>query len=92
MEILLAFAIGYAVGARAGNEGYTEVVEAARAVWRSEEFRDLGKALRSHGAATLRHAADLLSEHQEPVTADRIVDRVRTLIGSSGPPFRSSAS
>ena len=39
--ILMAFAVGYAVGAEAGGEGYDELVASFKAVRDSEEFRGL---------------------------------------------------
>jgi hypothetical protein len=83
MEILLAFAIGYAAGAKAGEQNFSDVVDAARAVRQSEEFHALIDALRAHAAATLRAIADVLSERADPVTAENLVERVVTLIRSS---------
>ena len=41
MGILLAFAAGYVLGARAGSEDFDDVVEALQAIRQSEEFHDL---------------------------------------------------
>jgi hypothetical protein len=82
VEILLAFAIGYVVGARAGETGWADVVDAAKALRQSDEFRALLDALRSHAAATLRALADVIGDRVEPVTAEGLVERVLTLVNS----------
>ena len=87
MGIVLAFAVGYVVGANAGQEGYRDVVDSARAVRDSEEFRAMLAALRSHAGATLRQLGDLLEEvPDEPFNPGRILDRVRDLMDRTGRP------
>ncbi|MGI8491572.1 MAG: hypothetical protein ACR2KC_01580 [Acidimicrobiales bacterium] len=81
MEIVLAFLIGYAVGAKAGGQGFDEVVLSAKAVRDSEEFHGLVDALRSHGSAVLRNAADILSGDSESLSADGVVERVQRMMG-----------
>lgn len=54
MGIVLAFLVGYAVGARAGQQGYDELVTSMRAVRDSSEFQGFVAALRSHAGATLQ--------------------------------------
>ena len=85
MEILLAFFIGYAVGAKAGSESLNEVLAAAREVRQTDEFAGLVDALRSHVAATLHLLADALSKQPEPTSDDGLVEWVLTLINSSRP-------
>jgi hypothetical protein len=83
--IVLAFVVGYVVGANAGNEGYQEVVDSLRAVHRSEEFKSLVSAIRSHTGATLRQLGDLIAEDSdESLDTARLLDRVRTLVGRAG--------
>lgn len=81
MELLVAFFIGWAAGARAGEQGFTEVVDAARELRRSEEFRALVDALRSHLAATLRAMADVLGDTEAAVTPATVLDRVARITG-----------
>jgi hypothetical protein len=83
MGILLAFAVGYAIGARAGSENFDEVVDSVKAVRDSEEFASLVKALRSHAGHTLRELASLVDGTAAPSTgsAQDLVERVRKLIG-----------
>lgn len=85
MEILLAFFIGYAVGAKAGSESFSEVLAAAREVRQTDEFAGLVDALRSHLVSTLHLLADALSKKPEPASDDGLVERVLTIINSSRP-------
>ncbi len=85
MGLMFAFAVGYAVGARAGEQGYQEVVDALRAVGESEEFRGLLAALRAHASATLQELSGLLAEApDEPVLLDKVRERVNALVARSG--------
>jgi hypothetical protein len=85
MGILLVFAAGYVMGARAGGESLDEVIGAVHAIRESEEFNDLVKALRTHAAHSLRGLATMLENGREQV-AERtgpndLVDRVRLIVG-----------
>ena len=81
MGILMAFAVGYAVGARAGSRGYDELVASAKAVRDSEEFRGLVSALRSHAGHVLRElGARLATDADEPITVDEVLARVRNAV------------
>lgn len=87
MVVLLAFAAGYYLGARAGSQDFDDVVDALQAVRQSEEVKDLVGSLRSHAAHTLREVAALLErtsagEGTPPeITTQDLVDRVRNLVG-----------
>ena len=65
MGILLAFAVGYVVGAQAGSEGYEEVVTSLKLVRDSEEFKALLSALRSHAESAKMNHRDLLVAESE---------------------------
>jgi hypothetical protein len=87
MGVLLAFAVGYAIGARAGSQDFDDVVDAVKAIGRSQEFHDLLTSLRSHAAHTLRELATQLdggdadgAGARSVSTAD-LVDRVKSLAG-----------
>jgi hypothetical protein len=54
MGTLFGFAVGYILGARAGNEGWEEVVRSVRAIRESEEFSGFVDAMKSHGRHLLR--------------------------------------
>ncbi len=80
MGVLLAFAVGYVVGARAGEEGYQDVVDAISAIRRSEEFQAFVDALRRHAGATLEQLAQRLSSDGEPLSVEDVLGRARQLI------------
>ena len=87
MGILLVFAAGYVMGARAGGESLDEVIGAAHAIRESEEFNDLVKAMRTHAAHSLRGLATMLESGREQVMAERtgpndLVDRVKLIVGA----------
>jgi hypothetical protein len=92
MQILLSFFLGYFVGAKAGSTQFDEVVESARAVAESEEFRGLLLSLRSHAASTLHALGDLVeaapSAGTDTNADDGVVDRVRRMMEQA----RASAS
>ena len=87
MGIVLAFAAGYFLGARAGREELDDVLEALQAIRQSEEFNDLVRAVRSHAASALREVASVLDRtgvdgtELSSMSAQDLVDRVKTLVG-----------
>jgi hypothetical protein len=87
MGIVVAFAAGYFLGAKAGREELDEVLQALQAIRRSEEFNDLVRALRAHAASALREVATLLDRagvdgtELSSVSAQDLVERVRALVG-----------
>ena len=86
MGILIAFAAGYAFGAKAGSQDFGDVVEALRAIKDSDEFHDLLRSLRSHAAHSLRELASMLERTNidgrlSSVTTQDLVARVKTLVG-----------
>ncbi len=84
MGILLAFAVGWVVGARGGRQGFDEVVEAVHAVRESEEFKALLEAAKSHAGHVLNEiAAQLQGDADEPVGVDDVLARVRSMMGGS---------
>jgi len=85
MGLLLVFAAGYVMGARAGAESLDEVIDAVQAIRESDEFHDLVAALRTHAAGSLRGLATMLEkgrdEAAERTTPSDLLDRVRLLVG-----------
>ena len=87
MIALLAFAAGYVVGARAGSQDFDDVVDAVKAIGRSEEFHDLLHSLRAHAAHTLREVASQLDRANDEgaglpsISTQDLVDRVKNLVG-----------
>jgi hypothetical protein len=82
MAVLVAFAVGYVMGARGGSEGFDEVVRATAAIRESEEARGFVAAARSHLGHTLRELASRLdeggeAEPDEPPTD--LLEQVRSL-------------
>ena len=83
MSVVLAFAAGWVVGAKAGAQDFRDVTQSLNAIRQSEEFHDLLAALRSHAGQTLRHLADVLEQTDRPaaLTNDDLVARVRNIVG-----------
>jgi hypothetical protein len=85
MGLVLMFAAGYVMGARAGSESLDEVVDALHAIRKSEEFHDLVKALRTHAADSLRGLASMLEREREnatdPTAVNDLVERVMVIVG-----------
>lgn len=89
MGLVLVFAAGYVMGARAGGETLDEVVDAVHAIRESEEYHDFVKALRSHAAHSLRGLASMIEKGRDhsanttsgdPASGD-LLDRVRLIVG-----------
>ena len=86
MSVVVAFAVGCAVGARAGTQDFRDVTQSLNAIRQSQEFRDLVAALRSHASQTLRHLADVLDDARArpaAVSDQDLVERVRRIVGSA---------
>ena len=85
MGLLLVFAAGYVMGARAGGESLDEVIDAVHAIRESDEFHDLVSALRTHAADSLRGLATMLDNGRdatsERTTPSDLLDRVKLLVG-----------
>lgn len=94
MEILVAFAVGYFVGARAGSEGFDDVVNSFHAVRESDEFKGLVAALRSHASHTLVELSSIIGgDTKVPIkSVNDVVSRVRSLVGSRLDPGAKSAT
>jgi hypothetical protein len=85
MGLLVAFAAGCFLGARAVREDLGDIKRSLQAVRSSDEFHDLVAALRTHAGQTLRHVADGLERTGTPgdddMTPEDLVARVRHLMG-----------
>jgi hypothetical protein len=84
MGLLVAFAAGCFLGARAVREDLGDVKRSLQAVRASDEFHDLVAAMRSHAGQTLRHLADSLEGtglDTDEMTPEDLVARVRHLMG-----------
>lgn len=65
MGTLFGFAVGYILGARAGGEGYDEVVRSVRAIRQSEEFQGFVSAMKDHGRHILREVSGRLAGDED---------------------------
>ncbi len=65
MGLILAFIVGYFIGARDGSEGLDEVIEAAKAVASSQEFEDLVLVARAHASHVLQEVGRRLDPASE---------------------------
>ena len=79
MGVLLAFFVGWIAGAKAGAEGFREVMDAAKTVKDSEEFGALVAVARTHAAKALEEVGKLVSgETPMPEPVD-LLQRVQQL-------------
>jgi hypothetical protein len=79
MGVLVAFFVGWAVGAKAGPKGFQEVVDAARTVKDSEEFGALLSISRQHAAGALQELGKLLSGESSAPHPGDLLERVQRL-------------
>ena len=79
MGLILAFAVGYVVGARAGSAGLEEISESLSAVRESPEIKGVISAMRSHGSSTLRDLAERVDEGDNLLSARQLLDRLEAL-------------
>ena len=78
---IVDFTAGYTLGAKAGNRGFDELLEAGREVLSSREFQALISAARSHAAATLKQIGDLVEGGDAaPPVVDNVLDLVKALV------------
>lgn len=79
MGVLLAFVVGYTLGARAGHRGFDEVVTSIKEIRDSEEFHGMLAAARSHAGYVLTEIAELLGNADGPPILDDLVHRVNMM-------------
>lgn len=82
MGTLFGFAVGYILGARAGSQHFEEVVQAAKDLRESAEFRAFIDALREH----VRDTARLVSERLADEGAEGLIERARARMRGETPP------
>lgn len=90
MGILLALAVGYVAGAKAGPHGFEEIRSAVQTIRESDEVAALLAALRSHAGYALREFSDLLNDDRERVAVGDLVARVRNMAGEAEVTWRAS--
>ncbi|HVS68443.1 MAG TPA: hypothetical protein VHE56_07825 [Mycobacteriales bacterium] len=85
MGVLIAFFVGWTIGAKSGPEGQREVVSAAREVLGSDELAALRAAVRKHTGFVFREMADWLERSPGSGDAvDEVIAKARMLLGVSG--------
>lgn len=80
MGLVLAFAVGWLVGDRAGRAGLDELVVSAKEIAGSDELRGLFSALRSHASHLCKEVGARLTDDDDPLTLDEVIDRVRQVV------------
>jgi hypothetical protein len=82
MKLLLALAVGYVVGAKAGGKDLDQLGRSLKALCETDEFADVVSAARAQVASTLRELASI-ADGGHPATAPNgdLVARVRNLVG-----------
>ncbi|MEP7022182.1 MAG: hypothetical protein ABI808_16180 [Pseudonocardiales bacterium] len=82
--------MGYVLGAKAGEEGFEEVVDSVNAIRKSDEFHSLAKVLRAHTSHVLREIAKALDEESEQAGMTELLERARKLTQGLIPTARAS--
>jgi hypothetical protein len=77
MGTLFGFAVGYVIGARAGNEGFDDLLRAFSAIRESEEYRGFMATLREHVLHTVRTVNERLTAVSEAESQDDPIARAR---------------
>ena len=78
---IVDFAAGYTFGAKAGDRGFDELLEAGREVLKSREFQAVVSAARAHAAAPLKQLGDLVEGGDAaPPVVDNVLDLVKALV------------
>ena len=81
MGMLVALAVGYVLGARAGSKDLDQLLESFRKLRATDEFTEVAAAERAHLGHTLREAANMLDGGAAvPVGTGDLVDQVRHLV------------
>ena len=77
MGTLFGFAVGYVIGARAGSEGFDDLLRGLAAIRESEEYRGFMTSLREHVIHTLGEVNKRLATFSAADGADDPVARAR---------------
>jgi hypothetical protein len=82
MNILVALAVGYVVGARTGGKDLDQLGRSLKALCETDEFSDVVAAGRAQLASTLRELASAVDGGRfPPNTSGDLLARVRYLVG-----------
>jgi hypothetical protein len=91
MNILMALAVGYLVGAKTGGEDLDRLGRSLKALCQTDEFADVLAAGRAQLGHTLHTLAAIVEGESGPVPAEPtgdLVARVRHLVGRESPAAR----
>jgi hypothetical protein len=89
MNVLLALAVGYLIGARTGGEDLNRLGRSLLALYETDEFAEVMAAGRSQVAHTLRELASVIDGERPAADASGdLVARVRHLVGPDRRPAR----
>jgi hypothetical protein len=81
MNVFVALAVGYVVGAKTGAKEFGKLSRSVKALCETDEFADVVSVARSQVATTLRELASIVDgERPAPETGD-VLARVRHLVG-----------
>ena len=82
MNILVALAVGYVVGAKTGGKDLDQLGRSVKALCETDEFSDVMAAGRAQLASTLRELASIVEGGRlPPATSNDLLSRVRLLVG-----------
>jgi hypothetical protein len=82
MNVLMALAVGYVVGAKTGGKDLDRLSRSLKALCETDEFADVVIAARSQLGSTLRELASVVDgEHQRPEATGDLVAKVRHIVG-----------
>jgi hypothetical protein len=82
MNVFLALAVGYVVGAKTGGKDLDRLSKSLKALCETDEFADVVVAARSQLGSTLRELASVVDgERKMPETTGDLVAKVRHIVG-----------
>jgi hypothetical protein len=81
MNILVALAVGYIVGAKTGGKDLDQLGQSLKALCGTDEFADVVSAARAQMGSTLRELASIMDGGQlRDASSGDLVARVRHLV------------
>jgi hypothetical protein len=82
MNVFVALAVGYVVGAKTKGKDLDRLGRSLKALYGTDEFAEVVSAARVQAGQTLRDIAGIVDgEHRELDTSGDLVARVRSLVG-----------
>jgi hypothetical protein len=84
MNMSVAFALGYALGAKSGGKELDQLGRSIKALLESDEVADILAAGRAHVGMTLRELASMVDgEKEAPDVGGDLVSRVKSMVRHS---------